>query len=244
MVRNYRKGKRAARGKGRRPARRAARKARNQPEKASMSVTRSYNLLTTNQTYRVYDVQLNQYARAVNTARSYQMYRITNCKLVVSPLFDTFAAGGGTTAPNIYFQVDRTRAITNIRTPQEYKALGCKPHRLDDKPITFQWKPSVLNSTIDSGPDQAVASVFNQYKISPWIRTRDETGGLGVWNPDTTDHMGLVFLAENSGGADIQYKAELTVEFEFCKPAIPMTLTETEPAPVELESLALEIPTG
>lgn len=237
MGKNYRKGNRKAkRGARKRPARRSV------PEKASMSVTRSYGLLSTNQTYRVYDVQLSQYARAINTAKSYQMYRIKNCKLIVSPLFDTFASGAGVSVPNIYFQVDRTRTITNIRTPQEFKALGCKPHRLDDKPMTFQWKPSVLNSTIDSGPDLAVQSVFNQYKISPWIRTRDETGGLGVWNPDTTDHMGLVFLAENSGGADIQYKVELVVEFEFQKPSVPTVLTETLPEPVELESLALEIP--
>lgn len=63
-----------------------------------------------------------------------------------------------------------------------------------------------------------------------------------MWNPDTTDHMGLVFLAENSGGADIQYKVELVVEFEFQKPSVPTVLTETLPEPVELESLALEIP--
>jgi len=227
--------------KGKRPARRAGR-ARTVAEKASMSVTRSYSLLTTNQTYRLYDVQLSQYARAINTAKSYQLYRIKNCKLIVSPLFDTFAQGGGTSVPYIYFQVDRTRNLTNIRTPQEFKALGCKPHRVDDKPITFQWRPSVLNSTIDSAPDQAVASVFNQYKISPWIRTRDETGGLGVWNPDTTDHMGVVFFAENSGGAEVQFKIEMVVEFEFMKPAIPTILTETLPEPVELESLAQEIP--
>jgi hypothetical protein len=86
---------------------------------------------------------------------------IYTISLIVSPLFDTFASGAGVSVPNIYFQVDRTRTITNIRTPQEFKALGCKPHRLDDKSLTFQWKPSVLNSTIDSGPDLAVQSVFN-----------------------------------------------------------------------------------
>lgn len=237
MARKFnRKGKKAYK---KRPARRAPRTV---PEKASMTCTRSYALLDTNQTYRLYDIQLSQYARAINVAKGYQMYRIKNAKIVLSPLADTFQAGSGVTVPYVYFQVDRTRNLTNIRTAQEFKALGCKPRRVDDKIVMFQWKPSVLNPTIDSAPDAAVASVFNQYKISPWIRTRDETGGLGVWNPDTTDHMGLVFLVENSGGAGVQFKVELVVEFEFCKPSLPTILTETLPEPLELESKALEIP--
>lgn len=209
-------------------------------ERASLSVTRAFSLLATNQTYRFSDVQLSHYARAVNVAKGYQLYRIKNIKLVCSPLADTFQAGGGVTVPYLYFQVDRTRQLDNIRTATEFKQLGCKPHRLDDKIVTFQYRPSVLNTTLDNAATQG--GVFNQYKISPWLRCRDETGAPGVWNPDTTDHQGLVMLLENSGGADVAWKIEVVVEFEFMKPAYPTTITESYPEPVELNTLALEVP--
>lgn len=212
------------------------------PERASMSCIRSYSLLTTNQSYRIYDVQLSQYARAVNTAKSFQLYRIKSAMLKLSPLADTFAPGSGTTVPYAYFQVDRTRDIQNIRTAQEFKQLGCKARRLDDKIVTFKWRPSVLNTTLDNAAAPGGGSgVFNQYKISPWIRCRDETGEPGVWNADTTDHLGLVFLVENSGGADSQFKAELVIEFEFMKPSYPTTITEGQPEPLDLETVALEV---
>lgn len=209
------------------------------PERASMTVNRSYDLLGTNNTYTIYNIQLSQFQRAVNTAKSYQMYRIKKATLKVSPLSDTFSPGGGYSIPYAYFQVDRTRDIQNIRTATEFKQLGCKPHRLDDKIVTFSYKPSVLNSTLDDNATNG--GIFNQYKISPWIRCRDETGAPGVWNPDTTDHLGLVFFFENSGGSNIPVKAELLVEFEFCKPGYPTTITESFPEPIELETLAIEV---
>lgn len=204
------------------------------PEKASLTVTKQFSLLSTNQSYRVYDVQLSQYARAVNVAKAYQLYRIKNCKLVLSPLNDTFVAGGSANVPYAYFQIDRTRDLENIRTSQEFKQLGCKPHRVDDNIIKFEWKPSVLNITLDNAA--ANTGVFNQYKVSPWVRTRAE-GTVGSWNPDTTDHMGCVFLVENSSGPEVAYKMELIVEFEFCKPSYPTLITEGAPEPRDLISL-------
>lgn len=209
------------------------------PEQASLTVTRAFSLLTTNQTYFIYDLQLSQFQRAINVAKSYQLYRIKNAKLVLSPLADTFQAGAGTSVPYAYFQIDRTREIQNIRTALEFKQLGCKPRRLDDKVVEFQWKPSVLNTTLDNAA--VGGGVFNQYKISPWIRSRDEVGMPGTWNPDTTDHMGCVFLIENSGGAEVAAKIELVVEFEFCKPSYPTTITEGAPQPIRLEDLAIDL---
>lgn len=230
MKRGLRKGKR-----------RMNRPKRNVPEKASLSVTRAFSLLTTNQTYRLYDVQLSQYARAVNVAKGYQLYRIKNVKLTVSPLADTFQAGSGSSVPYIYFQIDRTRNLENIRTATEFKQLGCKPHRLDDKIIRFQYRPSVLNTTLDNAAAPG-GGVFNQYKIGPWLRCRDETGGIATWNPDSTDHLGVVFFAENSGGADLQYKMEVVIEFEFMKPSFPTIITDGHPVPVDLETLSTEVP--
>lgn len=231
------------------PRRRAPRKSvrknvrrskRTVPERASLTVTRAFQLLNPNQTYRLSDVELSQYARAVNVAKAFQLYRIKNVKLIVSPLADTFQANAGASVPYIYFQVDRTRELDNVRTAQEFKQLGCKPHRLDDKIVIFQYRPSVLNNTLDNVGTGANA--FNQYKISPWLRCRDEVGIPGVWNPDTTDHQGLVMFCENAGGANVQFKLEVMVEFEFMKPSYPMTITETAPEPVDVNTLVLSIP--
>lgn len=219
-----------------RGARRIPRNPRTVAERASLTETRSFSLLTTNQSYFMYNVQLSSHARAVNVAKSYQLYRIKNVKLLVSPLADTFQAGAGTSVPYVYFQVDRTRDLENIRTAQEFKRLGCKPRRLDDKIVAFQYRPSVLNPTLDVAPG---TGVFNQYKLTPWLRTRDETGMPGVWNPDTTDHQGVVLFVENAGGAELQCKLEIMVEFEFMKPSYPTTITEGHPEPVDLDSLAL-----
>lgn len=237
MAKKQMKAKGGARKGGRRRAVR-----RNVPEKASMTVVRPFSLLTTNQSYLLYDIQLSQYARAVNAAKAYQLYRIKNVKVVISPLSDTFAAGGGTSVPYMYFQIDRTRNLDNIRTASEFKQLGCVPRRLDDKIISFQWAPSVLNTTLDNAANNS--GVFNQYKISPWLRCRDENTNPpapGVWNPDTTDHQGLVFLCENSGGADVPFKCEIHVDFEFMKPAHPTIITEGHPEPLELNTLAIEV---
>lgn len=239
-------GKKGARGGGKRGGakrapRRNIRAKRTVAEQASLSVTRGFSLLNTNQTYRFSDVQLSHYARAVNVAKGYQLYRIKNIKLICSPLADTFQAGSGVTVPYMYFQIDRTRELDNIRTAAEFKQLGCKPHRLDDKIVMFQYRPSVLNPTLDNAA--AAIGAFNQYKISPWLRCRDGEGLISVWNPDTTDHQGVVFFVENSGGDGVQYKVEVVVEFEFRKPSYPMTLTEGHPEPVDLETLAIEVPT-
>lgn len=232
-----------AKGKGgkktKRGGNRKQRSKRTVPERATLSVTRAFSLLTTNQSYRLYDVQLSQYARAVNVAKGYGLYRIKNVKLRLSPLADTFQAGGGTSVPYAYFQIDRTRELDNTRTATEFKQLGCKPRRVDDKIVNFQFRPSVLNPSLDNAA--AATGAFNQYKISPWLRCRDEAGAISVWNPDTTDHLGVVFMVENAGGADLQYKMEVTVEFEFMKPAHPMIINETHPEPVELNTLAIEV---
>lgn len=222
----------------RRAGMRSKRSPRTVPEKASLTATRQFTLLSTNQAYRMYDVELSHYLRAIDVAKAYQLYRIKNCKLVLSPLADTFAAGGGTSVPYAYFQIDRTRDLSNVRTAIELKRLGCKPRRVDDNIITFEWKPSVLNLTQDSsiGP-----GIFNQYKMSPWLRTRKEDANLGLWNPDTTDHQGVVFFVENSGGAEINYKMELVVEFEFKKPSTPAVLTEGFVEAVDLNTLAQEV---
>lgn len=208
-------------------------------EFADLKVNRSYSLLTTNQVYNIYNTQLSSNARAVSVAQAYQFYRIKRITVKFSPLQDTFA-GAGTTVPYLYCMIDRTRNLSNQNTVSALKKLGCKPRRLDDKIVSFSWRPSVLIGTYDSLPPASNPNVFQatQYKISPWLTTRDQDSN--VWVPDSTDHLGIVFAVENAGGTNIQYKMETVVEFEFKKPSIDLSIDETQPAPIDVETLALD----
>ena len=120
-------------------------------EFADLKVNRSYSLLTTNQVYNIYNTQLSSNVRAVSVAQAYQFYRIKRITLKFSPLQDTFS-GTGTTVPYLYCMIDRTKNLANQNTVSALKKLGCKPRRLDDKMLTFSWRPSVLIGTYDSLP--------------------------------------------------------------------------------------------
>lgn len=233
--RGRRGGKRAPR-KGRKMQRK--RSVRTVAEKASLTETRSFQLLNTNQMYQVYNLQLVNFVRASIVAKAYQLYRIKNCKIIISPLRDTFASTTGDTVPYLYYMIDRTRNLVNATTPQDLKLLGAKPHRIDDKIVSFQWRPSVLNANYDSLPPAGQSnSQFVSYRVAPWLNTRDSTEGpTGVWNADSTDHQGIVYILDNSGGANVPVKMEMVVEFEFKKPSYPTT-TQVGNTPIDVNDI-------
>lgn len=221
--------KRAQRARVVRPVRRA----RTVAERASLSETKPFQLLNPNQIYTNYSIQLSSFPRASLVAKGYQLYRIKSVQWKISPLADTFA-NAGSSVPYLYYMVDRTKNLSMANTVVPLKRMGAKPRRLDDKIVSFSLRPSVLTGTLDTQPPAGQSTTqFTQYKISPWLNTRDSET-IGVWNPDSTDHGGLVFIVENSGGAPVLYKCEMVVEFEFCKPSFEVIPSETAPAPLEL----------
>lgn len=239
MAKGKRGGKRSAKrtsGAGRKARAGGRRRATGGvPERASCSITQTFALGQTNQVYNNYNLQLSGAARAITIAEGYQLYRIKRVTYKFSPLADTFQAGGGTTVPYLYFMIDRTRNLQAVNTPQQLRQLGCVPKRLDDKIVSWTFRPSVLNFTYDSVPPVGqVATQPNQYKISPWLNCRDMEN-VAVWNPDSTDHLGCVWVVENSGGALINYKMERIVEYEFMKPSYQFTAAPGVPPPIEIE---------
>jgi len=213
----------------------------NVPDVASLSETKGLSVLATNQMYQQYATQLVSFPRAVNVAKSYQLFRIKSIKYVVQPLSDTFIATGasasGSTVPYLYYMIDRTKNLLTANTAQALKRAGAIPRRLDDKTISFSYRPSVLQAGLDVAGSPAVNnSVFTQYKISPWLNTRD-LANTSQWYPDTTDHQGIKFIVENSGGLNIAYKLDMVIEFEFKKPSYEITASETMPAPIDLETV-------
>lgn len=206
--------------------------ARSVPERASCTETTSIPLLAMNNSYYVYNTSLTSSIRAQTIAKGYQYYRIKNVKFILRPQSDTFIAGGtGGAVPYLYYMIDRTKQFANgLSTAEKFRRLGCKPHRVDDNMVTFQYKPSVLNPAFDGATP--TASQFVQYKISPWLPTRDNDV-IGSWQADSTDHQGIIWFVENTGN-NIPYTLERVIEFEFMKPASDMNLQEGENPPIDL----------
>lgn len=239
MVQRKRGGKRGGKRAGKASGR--ARKGRvgvrrrgfNEPEKASLTeVIPTGAPLAANQNYSNYNLSLANLPRAQNIAKGYQYYRIRRITYVIKPCQDTFLPGQNS-VPYLYYMVDRTKQFVNGFTLDQLKAMEAKPHRLDDKTISFSMTPSVLTETFDNtgGANTAV-----QYKMSPWLPTKD-IAQVGVWNPNTTDHMGIVWRVEQSfttGGASA-YVLERRVEIEFKKPSIPTAALGAEDVPQELD---------
>lgn len=232
-------GKRAARGK--RAAKRSKFEVR---EVASLTEIQAAptNLIATNTNYSQYNLSLASCTRAQNVAKGYQYYRIKRITYVVKPLMDTFVQnppGGSSnaTVPYLYYMIDRTRQFQAGFTIDQLKAMGAKPRRLDDKSLSFSFTSSVLTDTFDNTQNATTAV---QYKLSPWLPTKD-IAGVGVWNPNTTDHLGVVWRVEQAVGPNIGYALERRIQFEFKKPAIP-TATGLEVPPVDFEDIGASEP--
>lgn len=209
-------------------------------ETATIRENKPFSLLNPNQVYQAYNTQLSTYPRAVAVAKAYQLYRIKSITFVISPLADTFVAGNNT-VPYLYHMIDRTKMLASVTNATQFKRLGAKPQRIDDKIVSFKLKPSVLVGTLDSAPPAGQSTTqFTQYKMSPWLSTRDQES-VGVWNPDSTDHQGIIWLMESSGGNPVQYKFEQIVEFEFKKPALDFLITVGDPEPIDIDSIGLPL---
>lgn len=194
---------------------------------------------TANQSYSSYNISLASCPRARDVAKGYQFYRIKRITYVIKPLMDTFVQGTGSpqtqaTVPYLYYMVDRTRQFQAGFTLAQLKAMGAKARRLDDKILTFSYTPSVLTETFDNTANATTAA---QYKLSPWLPCKDIAGGLGVWNPSTTDHLGIVWRVEQELGNAIGYSIERRVQLEFKKPAMPTTAGTELDVPIDFEDI-------
>lgn len=232
--------KKVSKGKGnRKAARKPARKQRKvaKHEFATCRVNQSFSLMNPNQLYTNYNLQLASFARAINIAQGYQFYRIKKVTYKFSPLADTFAAGT-TTVPYLYFMIDRLQAAQAASTANQLRAIGAKPRRMDDKIVTWSFVPSIKVASYDSVPPAGQSTTqFTQYRMAPWLSCRDNEGALATWFPDSTDHLGCVWLMENSGGNNVQYKVERIIEFEFKKPAYQVVAGENDPPAIDVETL-------
>lgn len=218
------RGKKSNRRKGRAGR---GRRARDVPEKASMSVKVTLNdganQFATGTTYSLMNTQLvNLGDRAINLAKSYQHYRIKKIAVTFKPTFDNYlAAAGAVTKPHLYHMIDKSGSIPTNITLEGLKQMGAKPKDLDEQPITVSWRPSVLEAVMyAAGPaPQGVSGA--RYKISPWLSTAADTVSPGVFVPSGIDHLGLYWFVEClANPVGMQYACECEVQLEFKKPLI------------------------
>jgi len=228
----------APRGKGNKRGKRSGGKKRGGPrrktfnmkEQASLTeVINTAGIQAANTNFSVYNLSLSDMPRARDIARGYQFYRIKRCTYVIKPTQDTFAAGSNS-LPYLYYMIDRVKQFQFGFTISQLKAMGAKARRLDEKTLTFSFTPSVLNEVFDNTPG---ANTAVKYDMCPWLPCKDTTQ-VGVWNPNTTDHQGIVWRVDQAIGPNVAYTIERRIEIEFKKPAILTQPLSEGDVPVEL----------
>lgn len=209
--------------------------AKDVPEMASLSCKRSIqpegggNFLT-NLMYECRNTDLASYDRAVNVAKAYQHFRIKKITVTLKPTFDTYQQNVGTgSRPQLYYMIDKAGAVPQNPTLEALKQMGAKAHRFDEKPFSISWRPSVL--TADQVQVGAVYSA--QYKVSPWLSTSAAPMGA-AWAPSVVDHLGLFWYVEQLFNGNVQYNAEIEVQFQFKKPLWPIAASSVPPQRVQI----------
>jgi len=207
----------------------ARRSKTNVPEMASLSAAIKVADGETNQMYGSSTIALNQFDRAVQVAKAYQEYRITNVKFTFRPQFDTFTAttdaATALRVPQFYYMIDKAQALPLGTTLALLRSMGAKPRRFDDKNIVVKYAPGVQQVMWDGGAVQVPSAP----KISPWLNTNATPDG--AWNPSTIDHGGLFYILDTQGplpgDGQYEYGVEVEVQFQFRKPLLSVPAGDT-----------------
>lgn len=207
-------------------------KSSNQPEWATMSETKEFipgSGLAVNSIYNFSDLQLAQFPRASTVAEGYQQFRITRVKFQVTPLLDTFAAGGATQVPYLYWVINRTGQNYAGLNKAWFVSNGAKPLRFDDKTITIQYAPAVVLDAVEAATPGA-GNQANVSKTKVWLSCNKEAFTGNPFAPSQTSHCGhfMTVQSENST-QEMSYKVLVTAEFQFKKPSAPNLGSDTHP---------------
>lgn len=215
-----RKGGPLRKGKGKRsaPKMKLNRQSKvNVPEMASLTCNKSMVPVQSGSLYVSNDIKLSDFIRAAAVGSQYQRFRISGITWTVKPNMDSFTtvAAGLPQKPYIYYMIDKGGNIPTNITLEGLKAMGCRPHRLDEKPFTITYRPGVTFGVLDFG----VGSQYQQYKTSPWLATNKNAPGATptAFAPSEVSHLGLKFFIEQVGVVTT-YNLDVAVQFQFIKP--------------------------
>lgn len=189
-------------------------------------VTETYNLGNVNaQTpYLFIKSGITPGNRAATTAPNFGLYRIARITFTLRPYFDTYlpsvyqggAVGNQPVAvPYLYWKINRYGDAPANFGAQYLRDQGSKPIRLDDKVITWSYRPNILVADALAG-----AAVSGQVKMTPWLSTdiapQDQAFALS-----TTDHYGHLMYVEGAAAGNAQPvigQLEAKVVYEFKNP--------------------------
>ena len=202
---------------------RGGRRSGNVPEIAMCSVRRSLTFVNSNTMYNFNDINLAQFARAAAIAPNYQRYKIKQIKVTIKPNQDAFGVpvAGASQKSYLYYLIDKTGAFPSLANLEMLKQAGSRPRALDEKPLSFTWRPSVLTSDLEVATG---LPIFNQYKVTPWLSVNKASATGAPFAISDVSHLGALFYIEQVG-ATTAYNAEIEVQFAFCKPMWIQTAT-------------------
>lgn len=207
--------KKAARKPRRKVARRPVRRGRI----GRMPKTTTGNFASSTEQYsggatagQVYDftTSLSQLVRTKALMNAYQYYRITSVEMRFKPNYDTFQAQNTNFIPYLYFQYDKSGALTGALDAADFESIGTKAVRLDDKTVVRKWKPSVLMG------DPSLPGTVAQFKVSPWLPTMAD----GDINDDIKHHGATFYISKMSNGDALGYDVDIVLNVQFRKPLV------------------------
>lgn len=168
-------------------------------------------------------------ARASQMAALFGEYRIKKITYTFRPWFDTFNAGiptGGNNAvqvPTLYWRLNRYGDTPAAFNGNYMRAMGAKPHRLDDKLLSFSYSPNIIQSQQNVG-----ASTTATIKVSPWLST-DNIVQDNNFTLSTAEHFGHSLFIEAAANGTANGQAanmDVKVIYEFRNPRLVGSTSE------------------
>lgn len=207
-------------------------------EFASMKQTISLVNDQMNVVYRLDNITLSDFDRAVQVARAYQYYKISKVELLFKPFADTFTNSTSQSVPYLHYLIIKGDNM-DAGTFNQLRDAGAKPIRFDDKTIVRSWKPAVLQANV--GEDQNIPGPppytnFAIARTSPWLATNYNPGEQSLaWQPSKVPHKGILYGVQQDYSVLTQYyDVTITAHFQFKK---PQTLDTNTPVASTQKSL-------
>lgn len=161
--------------------------------------------------------------RAPTIAKMFGLYRIAKIIYTHRPIFDTYSsslAGTGNSpnsVPTLYWKMNRYGDFPAAFNGDYMRSLGARPFRLDDKQVTFSYKPNILTVQQDVAGNTPAG-----IKVTPWLST-DDTPQDNNFTISTAEHYGHTLFVEGGGAGTAQgavCNLDIQIVYEFKNPRL------------------------
>lgn len=161
--------------------------------------------------------------RASAIAKEFGLYRIAKIIYTHKPIFDTYSSslpGTGNSpnaVPTLYWKMNRYGDFPAAFNGDYMRALGARPFRLDDKQVTFSYKPNILTAQ-----DNAAGTTTAGVKLTPWLST-DDMPQDNLFTLSTAEHYGHTLFVEGGGAGTAQGAVatlDIQIVYEFKNPRL------------------------